>query len=218
MFIGSRKFLGAGGFASQTATVTASGSTNSGISMNDGTYPMGGFGGTDVSGHIDSTEAHLNFPSVTYLSAGRVLTVDMTAFETKYRNTNTPDPNRQCKIILAYANAGNYSTGQFNFGTVNVIATITSRVAATYALLPGTGTYEHTNNYSTYRIDTGSGDSGDLTAYPIRFFTRRRILSTDKNNRPGGVGTVGTGLIARYQVTSGGQRVSGDVQITIREG
>jgi hypothetical protein len=130
---------------------------------------------------------------------------------------NTPEPNRQCQVILAYANAGNYLTGQFNFGTLNVIATITSSVAATYSLLPGTGTYVHTNNYSTYRINTGSGDSEDLTAYPIRFFTRRRILTTDKENTFG-AGTVGTGLIARYQVSAGGQRVSGAVSITIREG
>ena len=215
MFIGSRKFLGAGGFTTQTATVSAAGSTASGIAMNDGTYPMGGFSGTDVSGHIDSTEANLNFPSVTYLSAGRVLTVDMTAFETQYRTVNTPEPNRQCKIILAYANAGNYNTAQFNFGTLNVIATITSQVAATYTQVGAT--YFYTNNYSTYRIDTGSGESGDLTAYPIRFFTRRRILTTDKTNTFG-AGTVGTGLIARYQVTAGGQAVSGAVQITIREG
>jgi hypothetical protein len=215
MFIGSRKFLGAGGFTTQTATVTAAGSTASGIAMNDGTFPMTAFSGTDVSGHIDSSEANLNFPSVTYLSAGRVLTVDMTAFQTTYRTVNTPEPNRQCKIILAYANAGNYLTSQFNFGTLNVIATITSQVAATYTL--SGGTYTHTNNYSTYRIDTGSGESGDLTAYPIRFFTRRRILTTDKTNTFG-AGTVGTGLIARYQVTAGAQPVSGSVSITIREG
>lgn len=215
MFIGSRKFLGAGGFASQTATVGASGATNSGIAMNDGTFPMGGFGGTDVSGHIDSTEDNLNFPSVTYLSAGRILTVDMTAFETTYRTFNAPEPNRQCTIILAYANAGNYLTNQFGFGTVNVIATIRSMVSATSEVIGGV--YIHTNNYSSYRIDFGSGESETLSAYPIRFFTKRRILTTDKTNTFG-AGTVGTGLIARYQVTSGGQRVSGDVQITIREG
>ena len=215
MFIGSRKFLGAGGFTTQTSTVSAAGSTASGIAMNDGTFPMTAFGGTDVSGHIDSTEDNLNFPSVTYLSAGRVLTVDMTAFQTTYRTVNTPDANRQCKIILAYANAGNYNTAQFNFGTLNVIATITSQVAASFT--QSGATYFYTNNYSTYRIDTGSGESGDLTAYPIRFFTRRRILTTDKTNTFG-AGTVGTGLIARYQVTAGGQPVSGSVSITIREG
>ena len=216
MFIGSRKFLGAGGFTTQTATVSTGGETASGIAMNDGTYPMGGFSGTDVSSHIDSTEDHLNFPSVTYLSAGRVLTVDMTAFETQYRTVNTLEPNRECKIILAYANAGNYLTSNFGFGTVNVIATITSRVAATYT--QSGATYFYTNNYSTYKIDTGSGESGDLTAYPIRFFTRRRILTTDKTNTFGS-GTVGTGLIARYYVSSSGSLpVSGAIQITIREG
>ena len=215
MFIGSGKFISSGRFASSTAVGSIGGSTASGISLNDGTFPCGGFSGTDTSAHIDSVESNLNFPSVSYLGQGRILTVDMTAFETTYKTFNFAEPNRQCQVILAYANAGNTSTSQFGFGTTEVIATVTSMVSATSTEL--SGVFTHTNNYSSYRINFGTGDSGTLSAYPIRFFTKRLILTADKTNTFG-AGTVGTGLIGRYQVSAGGQAVSGGVSITIREG
>jgi hypothetical protein len=217
MPLGSKKFIGGGKIFTNLSTVSSSGTSLSGISMETGYYKMSGFSGDDTAGNIysiiDNPSSNVNASSITLLTAGRTLTIEITSLQVKFRTTNSPDVNRTCYVKLRYGRLINLFSESDHDSNVSNIATFTSTAASTYTV--SGATYTHTNDFGSYLVDIGS-TSWTSSVYPVPFFYRKTISATDANDA--GAGTSPIGLIATYSVSSGGQRVDGSMGITIREG
>jgi hypothetical protein len=221
MFLGSRKFLGMGGFASITAQAVFAGSTGSGIKSIGVGYELKIDNLTDPSGHFDgfiNPAEDVDHPTVNFLKSGRTLTIDLVSAQVQYQAVENDGPfgglYDEVNVILYYARLGDYFNDPAPANIQNQI-TITSTATPTYVVSGGTRIY--TNNFSTYNVSIQelAYNQNNQSTYPIRWITRKTISTTDKdaiNNN------TGFGLIGVYNVIGRGSPTAGSISINVREG
>lgn len=221
MFLGSRKFLGMGRFASITAQATFAGSTGSGITSIGVGFETALDSLIDPSNHFDGfvlPAGDVDYPTVNFLTAGRTLTVDIVSCQVQYSGPDDDGPSGglydEVNVKLYYGKLGDVFNSPIPTDVQNQI-TITSTATPTYT---GGGSRTYTNNFSTYNvaIQELAYNQNNQSTYPIRWITRKTIPTTDKSASTGPI--TGLGLFAVYNVVGRGSPTAGSIIVNVREG